>query len=116
MAGEGMIPQRGDSFDLGSPGGAQSSGSGLSSMLSGFLSNPGALTNALGMTPEQAENVRGVLTAAGALAAHKMLAKYLGGTVAGAIGGGLAGFAADKVIKRSQPQPTVVYRDAYPRY
>ena len=65
-----------------------------------LMSNPTALQNLLNLSPEQAENVRALVTGSGSGAAAKLLSKYIGSPLAGAVGGFLGGIVSEKLLGR----------------
>ncbi len=100
---DGLVPQRGDGFDLGNPGagGGQEVGNPIEGIMR-ILGNPQGL---LGTNANQTENIRGLMAAAGAFGGNKYLAKYLGSGLASGLGATLLGIAADKLLRRDNPQP-----------
>ena len=92
-----IVQRRGDSFDIGqmTPQTQQPT----QPELIRILQNPNQLVNTLGLTPEQAENVRAIVTGAGAGVASKYLSQLIGERMAGAVGGFLGGFLSEKLLK-----------------
>lgn len=91
---ERQITRRGDSFDIGEDIPEDNE---VPASLANI--NPQQLISNLNLTPEQAENVRALITGAGAGGGYKFLSKYLGDEVAGAIGGFLGAYVAKRVVK-----------------
>ena len=85
------VASRGDGFDIGEESGSHPEA------LATLLQNPTALFGSL--TPEQAENIRALVVGGGSAAVYKMLSKHFGGAVAGALGGLVAAWLAEKVVK-----------------
>ena len=87
------IASRGDDFDIGA---GKESGSHPEALVS-LLQNPTALFSDL--TSGQAENIKALVVGGGSAAVYKMLSKHFGGAVAGALGGLVAAWLVEKVVK-----------------
>jgi len=88
------VVKRGDSFDIGEVG------QGQQEIISAVIQNPEKLAELLNLTEEQANNIRSLITGAGAGLSSKFLATALGEEIAGALGGFIGGFVAKRVIGR----------------
>ena len=93
------VVRRGDSFDQDGQDGGEASiieypGGGD---ISNILQNPDALIKSLDLTPEQAKNVRSIIVGSGTGLAYKALSGYVGGEIAGAIGGFLSAYVSKKI-------------------
>jgi len=88
------LVRRGDSFDIGELTESPEE----QDTLIRIVQNPQQLQELLNIDEAQAENIRAVLTGAGAGLAHKYLSKHFGDAVAGGFGGFIGGLIANKVL------------------
>ena len=88
------LVRRGDSFDIGEL--AKSSQE--QDIIVKIMQNPSQLQELLNIDEAQAENIKAVLTGAGAGLASKYLAKHFGDAVAGGFGGFVGGIIAQKLL------------------
>lgn len=109
-----QIIRRGDSFDSAiSPSQGQQTQNipvnpaGGEDILVQIMSNPEGFVNALGMTEEQAKNLRALLAGGATALSVKYLGDALSEPIAGAIGGLLGGYLSAKVVKKKKKE--VVY-------
>ena len=63
-----------------------------------LIQNPSALQSLFDLNPQQAENVRSLITGSGSGLGAKALSQYVGTPLAGAIGGFLGGYVAEKIL------------------
>ena len=92
--GQELVSRRGDSFDIGSL--AESSQE--QDIIVKALQNPGQLQDLLNIDETQLENIKAVLTGAGAGLASKYLARHFGSAIAGGFGGFVGGLIAEKLL------------------
>jgi hypothetical protein len=103
---------RGDSFDVGqaqpqsNPNQGQPAqvirrGGGQEDILIQALSNPSAFVDEMGLTDEQATNLRALVTGGGAALGAKYLSNAFGEPIAGALGALLGGYISKKVVKKA---------------
>jgi hypothetical protein len=111
-----QIIRRGDSFDSAiSPSQGQQvqnvpvNPAGGEDILVQIMSNPEGFVNALGMTEEQAKNLRALLAGGATALSVKYLGDALSEPIAGAIGGLLGGYLSSKVVKKKQRQVNYNY-------
>ncbi len=97
----GKVPQRGDSFDIGTDVQTAGAGAGMGS-LAALLGGGGTsdLMKAFNLNQRQAENIRSLVVGAGTGGIHRLLSEYFGDEISGAIGGALSGYIAHKIVKR----------------
>ena len=85
---------RGDSFDIGNEG------SGGSTDLTEFLSNPGKLAKEFNLNARQAENVKSAIIGAGTGLGHKYLSKTFGSIPAALFSAYLTAHLAKKITEK----------------
>jgi hypothetical protein len=92
--------RRGDAFDIGSA--APASITNTSPDILNIFANPQAIVQALNISDDQLNNIKALVTGAGAGASAKYLSKHFGSAVSGALGGLVAGMLVDKIFPRSK--------------
>jgi hypothetical protein len=83
---EGEIVREGDSFDVGHDTAGPSRSVSSHDPLTILLSNPSKMIELLGVTPDQADNIKMAAIAGGTGLAYKKLKKYVGPQVASVLG------------------------------
>jgi hypothetical protein len=96
---ERMPAVRGDSFDVGQPQQAQVLGPKEQDQLDQLLQNPNQVARMLGITEQQARNVKSAIIGAGTGYIHNRLAPLFGDDIAAALGGYATSFITRKLIE-----------------
>ena len=94
-----IVSRRGDSFDIGQH---DSQAMVPHDQVIRILQNPGQLAGLLNLTEEQAENIKGLITGAGAGLSSKYLANTFGDEIAGMIGGFIGGYVSRRVLGKKK--------------
>ena len=100
------LTQQGDSFDstrlpqVNQPQQTRRRPAQQEDILIKAISNPASFMDELGLSDEQAKNLRCLVTGGGAALGVKYLGEAFGEPVAGALGALLGGYVSKKVIKR----------------
>ena len=89
-----LVRRRGDSFDIGEylPATTQQDD------IIRIIQNPKQLSDMLGLTEAQTENIRSLIVGAGTGGIHKLLSRHLGSEVSGMLGGFISGYVARKIL------------------
>ena len=91
MTEERAIVKRGDSFDIGEV-------SNQPEIISTIIQNPEKLTELLDLNAEQLNNIKSIITGAGAGLSSKFLSNALGDEIAGAVGGFIGGYISKRLF------------------
>ena len=91
--------RRGDSFDIGELAETEQE---PENAIIKIVQNPKQLAELLNINEAQAENIKAVITGAGAGLASKYLARHFGGAVAGAFGGFIGGLISQKLFDKKE--------------
>lgn len=91
-----LVRRRGDGFDIGELVPQEQD------MIVKIMQNPQQLQDLLNLNEKQAENIKALVTGAGAGIASKYLAKHFGDAVAGGFGGFVGGLIANKLLGKEE--------------